>query len=511
MWVLPPVVTAVIGAWRIDRAAMWADELATWGAVRLEWDQLWRLAGTVDAVITPYYAALKVFGTDDLRLPSLVATVLTSVVIVALGRRAGGDTAGMIAGLLFAVLPVTARYAQEARPYAIAVLFASLALLTLLRLLDRPRPGRAAVYAAAVAVTGLCHPFSALLMLAGHTLAGWRAWRVWPVAALAGALPAIGLFVVAAGQRGQVSWIGLVSLDTLRLLPDQFFLSGITGGLLLALAVIATRHIGLSLPRTTGPTTGPSAEPSTEPTAEPSAGPSTEPTTGRTAEPSAGCAAEPSAGSATSAGLGWTVLALAGAGLVPPVLLLAAGTVVHVWVARYVLIALPALVVLAAVTAVRAGRAPAVAVVTLIAVLGWPGQVDMREPDGHGQSSDRIADVIPAYYLDGDVAVFPDTHGSIPWAARDLYERYVPLPRPPDVLAVTRQRTDGRLTATECTDPAACLGAPPRIWIVRTDNDPDPLRGMSPAKQVLIGTDYRLRYRWNFLQLSVILMDRRER
>ncbi|MEU8660731.1 glycosyltransferase family 39 protein, partial [Actinoplanes philippinensis] len=95
------------------------------------------------------FAGIAGAGTFALRLPSLIAAVLTAVVVTELGRRAAGDTVGLLAGLLWAVLPVVSRYGQEARPYAIAVLFAALALLALIRLLDRPGAGRAAAYAAA--------------------------------------------------------------------------------------------------------------------------------------------------------------------------------------------------------------------------------------------------------------------------------------------------------------------------------------------------------------------------
>ncbi|GAA1611130.1 glycosyltransferase family 39 protein [Actinoplanes couchii] len=403
---------------------------------------MWLLAGSVDAVLTPYYAILKVLG--GLRLPSLIAMVLTSIVVVAIGRRVSGDTAGLLAGSLFAVLPVTSRYAQEARPYALVMLFAALALLALLRLLEEPSAGRAAVYAGAVALTGLAHPLSALLMLAGHALAGWQRWRVWTPAAVLGSLPAIGLCLLAAGQTAQVSWIAPVGVGSIGLLPAQLFVSAVTGGLLLALAVTGLRRDRTSL-------------------------------------------------------------ALAGAALVPPVLLLVAGTVADVWVARYVLFVIPALAVLA----VRVLHwAHALPVVLLIAVLGYPAQLDIREPDGHGQDSARVANLIGPRYRPGDVVVFPDTHVSIPWAARDLYDLYVPEPRPKDVLAVTPQRTGGRMLATECPDVAACLGAPPRIWIVRVDNTPDPLADMAPAKRAAIKDDYRVRDRWSSALLTVVLMER---
>ncbi|BEL08749.1 hypothetical protein Q0Z83_069400 [Actinoplanes sichuanensis] len=427
---------------------MWADELATWGVVRLDWEQLWRLGGSVDAVVTPYYAALKVFagfagtGTLALRLPSLIAVVLTAVVVSEIGRRAAGDTVGLLAGLLWAVLPVVSRYGQEARPYAIAVFFASLALLALIRLLDRPGAGRAAVYAAAVVTTGYFHPLSALLMVAGHGLAGVRAWRLWLPAAVAGGLPAAALLLYATGQTAQISWINPVTVQTLRLLPAQLFVSAITGGVVLALAIVGLRRDRI----------------------------------------------------------GW---ALAAAGFVPPVLLLAAGTVAEIWVPRYVLVALPALVVLAA----RGAGSRTGAVIGLVALLGWPTHVDIREPAGHGEDSARIAQIVQQRYRAGDVAVFPDGPSSIGWAPRDMWARYLRDPRPVDVLAVTGQRVDGRFLATECPQ-ATCLGTPPRIWIIRVDSPADPLADMSDAKRALIGGSYRVVQRWSHPLLGITLMER---
>ncbi|GAA4942734.1 glycosyltransferase family 39 protein [Actinoplanes utahensis] len=450
---VPGVTAAVLAGWALDRPAFWADELATRGAIALDWDQLWQLSESVDAVLTPYYVVLKFLtgGAGDavaLRLPSLIAVVATTLVVVALGRRAGGETTGLLSGLLFAVLPVSSRYAQEARPYAFVMLFAALSLLALLLLLDRPTLWRAVGYAAAVAVTGLFHPLSALLMLAGHAVIGWRRWKLWTIAAAVGSLTAIVISVRAAGQAAQVSWIDTVDTDTVRRLPEQLFVSGIAGGLVLGLAVAGLRRDRVTM-------------------------------------------------------------ALAGAGLLPPALLLIAGTVAPVWVARYALVAVPALVVLAVRTAARTGRIKAALVVALTAFLAYPAQLDIRQPDGHWQDSSRIADVILPYQLDGDVVVFPDNHPSIGWAARDIYETYVPMPRPPDVLAIAPQRADGHFLARECDDVAACLGAPPRIWIVRADTAIDPLQDMSPAKQVLIHTGYRVKYRWNYRQLSVILMEQR--
>lgn len=468
---VPALLTALLGVWRLTVPALWADELATWGVVRLSWAKLWALSGSVDAVVTPYYVALKLWttlagtGTAALRLPSLLACVLATVAVTAVGRRLGGDLAGLLGGLIFAVLPVTSRYAQEARPYAFSMLFAAVALWALLRLLDRQSAGRAVTYAAATALAGLAHPLSGMLMLAGHAVAiawrqlvtrpgGWRTSWWWLGAAVAGAVPGLVLLVIGNRQRGQVSWIALANQDALQGLPQNVFVSAAVGGMVLALAAVGVRG----------------GEPERVATA---------------------------------------------AGFVPPALLLAVGTVVPVWVGRYVMVAVPVLSALAAAGALsrarepRRGWLPAAAVVAMTALFAYPVQLELREPAGHSQDSASIAGVIGPRYREGDVAVFPDTHPSIPWAARDIYERYLPAPRPPDVLAVRGQRADGRMLAEECPA-ASCLGTPPRIWVIRVDSASDPLKDMAPGKRKRISDGYRTEQSWKFRQLGITLLVRRD-
>ncbi|MGI5521261.1 glycosyltransferase family 39 protein [Micromonospora sp. CA-259024] len=460
---VPALVALVLGLWRLTGPALWADELATWGAVRLSWSQLWQLAGSVDAVLTPYYALMKAYttvagtSTVALRLPSVAAITLATVVVSTIGRRLGGTGMGLLAGLIFAVLPVTSRYAQEARSYAVVILGAAVAVSCLIRLLEEPSRRRLVGYAATVGLVGLLHPLNGLLMLAGHAVAvgwwqlprraeGWRTARRWVAAAGVGALPALALSVWGAGQTAQVSWIALVNLGALQAFPERLFHSAAVGGLILVLAVLGVRRA-----------------------------------------PAYVC--------------------LAGAAFVPLSLLLPAGTQLHVWVARYVLVVLPALAVLAASALTRVGRPSAVVAFCLMVVLAVPAHVTIRAHAGHSQDSYRIAAVIGPRHRPGDVVVFPDTHPSIPWSPRDIYERYLPAPRPPDVLRTAPQRTDGRFLATECPD-AGCLGTPPRIWIVRADSSADPLRDMAPGKRERIGHGYREVQRWQYPLLGISLLER---
>src|SRR4051812_42651557 len=176
LWALPALVSAGLGIWRLTGPALWADELATWGAIRLPWSQLGKLMGTVDVVLAPYYAAMKAYAaiagtsTTALRLPAVVAMIATTLLTTALGRRLGGPLAGLFAGLLLAVLPAISRYGQEARSYSFVMFAATLAALILVRLVERPTIGRAAAYAGAVALAGLSHPLSALLVIASHAV-----------------------------------------------------------------------------------------------------------------------------------------------------------------------------------------------------------------------------------------------------------------------------------------------------------------------------------------------------
>ncbi|MEV4480572.1 glycosyltransferase family 39 protein [Micromonospora coxensis] len=176
VWLVPTLATLAAGLVGIGHAQPWRDELATWSAATRPLPDLFRLTGTVDAATGPYYLLLhgwvRLFGDSPaaLRLPSALAMAAAAGLTAVLGRRLFGARAGLLAGLLLAVLPGTSRYAQEARSYALATLFAVLATVLLVRALDRPGQARWAGYAAAVAALGLTHMLT-LTLLPAHALA----------------------------------------------------------------------------------------------------------------------------------------------------------------------------------------------------------------------------------------------------------------------------------------------------------------------------------------------------
>ena len=154
-----------------------------------------------------------------MRAPSAMAMGVCAGLVASLGTRLVGRRVGLRAGLVFALLPIVSRYGQEARPYALAAMFATLSSLLLLRLLERPGQfARAACYAAALTGLGLTH-LLALLVLPAHLACCVRFTRDRPflvidrrtfprVALAAGVGVGFVLLLVFAGARQRSAQIG---------------------------------------------------------------------------------------------------------------------------------------------------------------------------------------------------------------------------------------------------------------------------------------------------------------
>ena len=177
-WVAPAVGVALVlglGFHRLGDESFWIDEgLSAW-ATRQTWADL--LAYIVDErpVHSLYYPVLKVWsvlGSSEvvLRSLSVVCMAAAAGILAVLARRLFGRTAGVAAGVLFAVNPFVIAYAQEARVYAIVVLLAVSASLLLVRALDRPSPGRWAGWALCASLLVYAHA-AAGTVLAAHAVA----------------------------------------------------------------------------------------------------------------------------------------------------------------------------------------------------------------------------------------------------------------------------------------------------------------------------------------------------
>ncbi|WP_406071051.1 hypothetical protein [Micromonospora sp. NBC_01638] len=287
------------------------------------------------------------------RVVSTVAVTAAAALVGLLAARLFTPRVGLLAGVIFALLPTSTRYAQEVQPYALTVFAAVLATLLLVRAVDRPTVGRFAGYGAAVLLLGLSHGL-ALLLLAGH---GWSMFVFrrgvvgrWSAVAILGALPA----AVTLGLPGGVVGGGIArgsepTLDVLAATPRNLF--GVT-----ALGVVLAGLALFSLPL------------------------------------------RRSAALYTA----WAV--------VPPLGLLLVAQARPVWVPEVLLFTLPAWATLGAVALARVRvRWCAVALVA-IAVLGAPAQLARSTPGGRERATGDLTRVVHLWTRPADGATAREAH-----------------------------------------------------------------------------------------------------
>ncbi|MEU3457991.1 glycosyltransferase family 39 protein [Micromonospora sp. NPDC006766] len=506
-WLWPALVTLVVTLAGIGHAQPWRDELATWSAVTRPVGDLIRLAGTIDSATGPYYLFMHgwvtLAGTSPaaLRLPSALAMAGAAALTARLGARLVDARVGLLAGLLFAVLPSTSRYGQEARPYALATLFAVLATVLLVGALRQASWPRWAGYAAAVAALGLVH-LIALTLLAAHgvvvLLAAWRGsaaipgalahdavsdraacghppddpagnratgeraagkrtatgphsgllWH-WAVALLPAALLVTPLVLLAGSQRPrQLDWVHLARPADLAALPAGVAQSGVVGGLLVGLAALGAGRLGRRA-------------------------------------------------------------LLPGAAVLLPVLLLfAAGMVVPLWVTRYLVFTVPFACLLAGAALAGVRLAPALAVVVLAGALGAPDQAALRRthewPRTAGVDYRGAARVIAEHQQRGDTIVYSPRDS---WLFLDLGMAYhLGSRRPRDVLVARDQRQRADLWASECDHPETCLSGVERIWLVAAGRRTDPLAAVPGAKGAALRDAFTVQQVWSRPGITVALL-----
>ncbi|MEU8262582.1 glycosyltransferase family 39 protein [Micromonospora sp. NPDC048999] len=244
-WLVPALMMAMVSVARAGGPVPRAEEAAAWRAATSSWRDILHSGDVTGA---PYHLLIRAwaeaFGTSAhaLRAPSVLAMTAAAALVAATATRMFGPGTGLLAGAIFAVLPTSARYAQQAQPYALTLLAAVLATWLFGSVVERPTPRRLVGYGSAVVLLGLCHVV-ALLLLAGH---GWtvfafrrKAAARWLVVVAAGVLPAAALLWSAA-KHG--TWIGPVSQPSPQLLaelPGQLFGRTAVGAVLLGLALFS--------------------------------------------------------------------------------------------------------------------------------------------------------------------------------------------------------------------------------------------------------------------------------
>ncbi len=247
----------VIGGYRIAGPSLWRDEAATISGSQRPVGAIFALMLHQDAVHGPYYllmhAVIALGGTSEtvLRLPSLIAMCLGAGVTAALARRLAlgsglpaPSIVGLLAGLALAAVPLSTRYAQEARPYALTTLFALAATYLLVRASASGRWSWWAGYGVALTLTGWFNLFAVLLAVAhavslvvartgasagagagqpspGETAAAGTLRR-WLVACAVAAVLVAPLAFLSLRQSAQLNWVTRPDLSTVASLIRDF-------------------------------------------------------------------------------------------------------------------------------------------------------------------------------------------------------------------------------------------------------------------------------------------------
>jgi mannosyltransferase len=200
---------------------------------------------------------------------------------------------------------------------------------------------------------------------------------------------------------------------------------------------------------------------------------------------------------------------------------LAIGPVAAVWLIsqgsysyffpRYLLFTVGAWAVLAGIGLSRLDARIGVSAVLIVAILGAGDQQVIRETGAHSWSFYPVGP--GGYYMDyagaaalvarqaraGDGIIYQAERHGDRWLMVGYGLQYYLARDMPNGLAVPRELLVARTAAQAdtlypepCQNPAACLGAEPRIWVIGVGRQKSPYQAVTPAQAAVLRPRYRL-------------------
>jgi len=217
-------ISAVLGLWGIGNKSLWVDEAISLASTK-DLVTAWRGTGGTMAL---YYALLRPWAlvSDSpawIRSLSLAFTLAALPFIWSCARRAFNHSVASIAVVITASMPLTVRYSQEARSYALVLLLSSIGWCALLATndadeADDPRSAKRwmTVYLVVSAISPLAHGLSILQFIAQGCFVALSPQRQMWIARLK--VPFIAAVatsgtLTALGASDIASWIPPISLS----------------------------------------------------------------------------------------------------------------------------------------------------------------------------------------------------------------------------------------------------------------------------------------------------------
>jgi mannosyltransferase len=200
------------------RRPFWFDELVSLEVAKSSWSAFGEYVATIEANMALYHAVLRAWvwiaeGEAGVRALSVAFALATLPLVYALARRLYDRSAAIIAVLLLSVNVSFVGYSRDARSYALTLLLVTTSSYALVRALDSGRRRDWVVYGVTAGLAVWAHLLASLVVFAHFAwLALERRQRALPGFAIAASVLAalllpLGLAVVLAGQHPQLEWL----------------------------------------------------------------------------------------------------------------------------------------------------------------------------------------------------------------------------------------------------------------------------------------------------------------
>lgn len=229
------VLGAVLRFWRLGHQGFWFDEANTALLVHFSPGKMLGLIPQTESTPPLYYCLawvwVRVFGYGEAGLRSLsaLAGVLTIPAAFGAGAKLISRRVGLLVAALCACNPFLIWYSQEARAYALLVLFSALALLCFAYVLEQPSPRRVGAWVLCSALALATHYYAVVVVApqAAWLLVKLRRHRTVQTGVSLVAVCGLALVPLALSQHstGNDSWIAHSDLGVrLRQIIPQFLI-----------------------------------------------------------------------------------------------------------------------------------------------------------------------------------------------------------------------------------------------------------------------------------------------
>ena len=185
----------------LSQKSLWLDEIWSIGIARMSWASFWSVVRDQDPNMSLYYALLHVWmklGSSEflIRILSVLFGAATVPVVYALGKRLFGRAVGLIASVLLAINVFHIQWSQEARSYSLVVFLAALSSLFFVRSIEEKGWQNWVAYAGISVLAIYAHLFGAFVLAAHWMSLLFRSYRGVPWKGLFSSTVAIGVLSV---------------------------------------------------------------------------------------------------------------------------------------------------------------------------------------------------------------------------------------------------------------------------------------------------------------------------